>query len=166
MEKIALGWHERGIMTPEQARAMQTVYRQDMWKIMKAFGLNGRNPSNSEKKMMEKWLMQYGFELDVILEACDRTMLQIHDPSFPYTDKILKSWKDCGVKNRRDIEALDTAGRASKAEKMEKAENRGDRGANKPAARQNRFHNYQQRNTDYDSLVAQHDPLKAGSVTD
>ena len=166
MEKIALGWHERRVMPPEQARAMQTVYRQDMWKIMKAFGLNGRNPSNSEKKMMEKWLMQYGFELDVILEACDRTMLQIHDPSFPYTDKILKSWKDCGVKNRRDIEALDTAGRASKAEKMEKAENRGDRGANKPAARQNRFHNYQQRNTDYDSLVAQHDPLKAGSVTD
>ena len=142
---------------------LQTVYRQDMWKIMKAYGLNGRNPSNSEKKMMEKWLMQYGFDLDVILEACDRTMLQIHEPSFPYTDKILKSWKDCGVRTKRDIEALDTAGRSAKAEKAESP--RSER-STKPAARQNRFHNYQQRNTDYDSLIAQHDPLKAGNFAD
>ena len=163
MEKIAIGWHERQIRTPEQARMLQTVYRQDMWKIMKAYGLNGRNPSNSEKKMMEKWLMQYGFDLDVILEACDRTMLQIHEPSFPYTDKILKSWKDCGVRTKRDIEALDTAGRSAKAEKAESP--RSER-STKPAARQNRFHNYQQRNTDYDSLIAQHDPLKAGNFAD
>ena len=139
---------------------MQTVYRQDMWKIMKAFGLNGRNPSSSEKRMMEKWLMQYGFDLDVILAACDKTMLQIHDPSFPYTDKILKSWKDSGVRTKRDIEGLDAAARAAKAEKPETA--RGERSA-KPAARPNRFHNYQQRNTDYDSLIAQFDPLMVGT---
>lgn len=163
MEKIALGWHERQITSPEQARMLQTVYRQDMWKIMKAFGLNGRNPSSSEKKMMEKWLMEYGFDLDVILEACDKTMLQIHEPSFPYTDKILKSWKECGVRTKRDIETLDGAGRAAKAEKNDAASR--ERGA-KSSARQNRFHNYQQRNTDYDTLIAQHDPLKAGSRTE
>ncbi|MBQ8814814.1 MAG: DnaD domain protein [Lachnospiraceae bacterium] len=161
MEKIALGWHERGITTPEQAEAMQTIYRQDMWKIMKAFGLSGRNPGNSEKKMMEKWLMQYGFDTDVILDACDRTMRQIQKPSFEYTDRILKSWKDSGVRTRKDIEAMETAARAAKSEKTEAS--RTEKTV-RPTARPNRFHNYQQRNTDYDSLIAQHDPLTAGSA--
>lgn len=158
MEKIALGWHERGITTPEQAEAMQTIYRQDMWKIMKVFGLSGRNPGSSEKKMMEKWLMQYGFDTDVIQEACERTMRQIQKPSFEYADRILKSWKDSGVRAKKDIEGIEAAARASKTEKAEAVRTEK---APRAAARSNRFHNYQQRNTDYDSLIAQHDPLMA-----
>ncbi|MBQ4563101.1 MAG: DnaD domain protein [Lachnospiraceae bacterium] len=164
MEKIALEWHERGIKTPEQAEAMQTVYRQDMWKIMKAFGLTKRNPNNSEKKMMEKWLMQYGFDLDVIIEACDRTVFQIHEPSFPYADKILSSWKKSGVRTKSDIEQADQSGRLQREkERAERTAANTDR-AGKSSARPNRFHNYQQRDTDYDSLVAQNDPLMAEAI--
>lgn len=147
MEKIAIGWHERQITTPQQAEAMQTIYRQDMWKIMKAFGLGGRNPGNSEKKMMEKWLMQYGFDPDVILEACDRTMRQIQKPSFEYADRILASWKNAGVRTKKDIDVVEKAAREAKGEKT------------RPGTKTNRFHNYTQRNTDYDSLIARHDSL-------
>ena len=143
---------------------MQTVYRQDMWKIMKAFGLTKRNPNNSEKKMMEKWLMQYGFDLDVIIEACDRTVFQIHEPSFPYADKILSSWKKSGVRTKSDIEQADQSGRLQREkERAERTAANTDR-AGKSSARPNRFHNYQQRDTDYDSLVAQNDPLMAEAI--
>ncbi len=155
MEKIALGWHERNITTPEQARMLQTVCRPDMWKIMKAFGLNGRNPGSVEKAMMEKWLMQYGFDVNVVLEACDRTMRQIHQPSFEYADRILTAWKEGGVHTRSDIEKLEAAREARGVK--EKAD-RGER-AEKTVSRKNRFHNYQQRDTDYDTLIALHDPL-------
>lgn len=164
MEKIALEWHERRIETPEQAEAMQTVYRQDMWKIMKAFGLTKRNPNNSEKKMMEKWLMQYGFDLDVIIEACDRTVYQIHEPSFPYADKILSSWKKNGVRTKSDIEKADQAGRLLREKERAERSTAGTERTAKPAARPNRFHNYQQRDTDYDSLIAENDPLMAEAI--
>lgn len=158
MEKIALGWHERGIETPLQAKVLEDIHRQDMWRILKAFGISGRNPVASEKKMMEKWLMQYGFDLDVIVEACDRTVRQIHEPSFPYADKILKSWKDSGVQTKQDIGALDAAPRAAKS--TEKSEPVRNERTVRSTTRQNRFHNYQQRDTDYDSLIAQRDLLK------
>lgn len=160
MEKIAIGWHERQITTPQQAEAMQTIYRQDMWKIMKAFGLGGRNPGNSEKKMMEKWLMQYGFDSDVILEACDRTMRQIQKPSFEYTDRILASWKSAGVRTKKDIDAVEKAAREAKGEKAQTGF--ADK-AVRTGTKTNRFHNYTQRNTDYDSLIARHDALMTES---
>lgn len=161
MEKIALEWHERGVRTPAEAEAMQAIYRQDMWKIMKAFGLTKRNPNNSEKKMMEKWLMQYGFELDVIIEACDRTVYQIHEPSFPYADKILSSWKESGVRTKRDIEVLEQNGpRKREAAKKERAAERQTGAGSRP----NRFHNYQQRDTDYDSLIAKNDSLMEEAI--
>ena len=164
MEKIALEWHERGITTPEQAEAMQTLYRQDMWKIMKAFGLSRRNPNNSEKKMMEKWLMQYGFDVDVIVEACDRTIYQIHEPSFPYADKILGSWKKLGVRTKSDIEKADQAGRQQREKERADRGTSGSERTAKSVSKPNRFHNYQQRDTDYDALIAQNDPLMAEAI--
>lgn len=56
---------------------------------------------------MDKWLKDYGFSLEVISEACSRTMAAIHQPSFPYTDKILASWKKQGVKSLSDIQNTD-----------------------------------------------------------
>ncbi len=163
MEKIALEWHERGVKTPAEAEAMQAIYRQDMWKIMKAFGLTKRNPNNSEKKMMEKWLMQYGFDLDVIIEACDRTVYQIHEPSFPYADKILSSWKESGVRTKSDIAVLEQSGRQQR-ETAKKERAAAERSV-KTGSRPNRFHNYQQRDTDYDSLIARNDSLMEEAIS-
>ncbi len=59
---------------------------------------------------MDKWLKDYGFSLEVISEACSRTMAAIHQPSFPYTDKILASWKKQGVKSLNDIQSADRNG--------------------------------------------------------
>ena len=41
-------------------------------------------------------------------------MLATHNPSFEYTDKILKNWKNKKVTNIDDVKALDAAYEASK----------------------------------------------------
>ena len=37
----------------------------------------------------------------------NRTMNTIHQPSFDYTESILKSWMDKGVRDIADVKALD-----------------------------------------------------------
>lgn len=61
---------------------------------MKAFGINDRNPVQPELDYIEKWLGTYDFTLDLVLEACRRTMDRLHKPNFDYADKILQSWSE------------------------------------------------------------------------
>lgn len=42
---------------------------------------------------MDTWLKTYGFSMEIIQEACSRTVLQTGQASFQYTDKILEGWK-------------------------------------------------------------------------
>ena len=70
---------------------------------MKAFGLKGRNPGTEEQKLMRKWFGEYGFTKEIVLEACGRTLLRTHEPSFPYADRILADWHRAGVRTMEDI---------------------------------------------------------------
>ena len=45
--------------------------------------------------------------MDIILDACNRTINKIHQPSFKYADSILTKWNTLGVKSLPDISALD-----------------------------------------------------------
>ena len=57
---------------------------------------------------MDTWLKTYGFSMEIIQEACNRTVLQTGQASFQYTDKILEGWKKKEVQTLDDIQALDT----------------------------------------------------------
>ncbi len=140
LETVALSWHEKGLRTVEEAKAYSTGFTKDSFAVMKAFGLTDRRPGESEKDMIQKWFSVYGFTKDVVLEACNRTMSTIHSPSFRYADKILEQWQKAGVKSLNDVSKLDE----SRQKRPQKSGNR------KPA---NQFHNFEQRNTDYDAMV-------------
>lgn len=140
LETVALSWHEKGLLTVEAAKAYATGFSRDTFAVMKAFGLTDRKPGEAEKEIIKKWFSVYGFTKDVVLEACNRTLSTIHAPSFQYADKILEQWHKAGVKNLADVSRLDE----SRQKKIPKAKSR------KPA---NQFHNFEQRNTDYDSMV-------------
>lgn len=107
VEKVALSWHEKNIMTVEEARAYSRSFSKESFAVMKAMGLTGRNPADSEFELMEKWFRTYGFTKEIVVEACNRTIKTIHNPSFQYADRILSDWKDAGVRTMSDITALD-----------------------------------------------------------
>ncbi len=143
LETVAINWHEKGIRTVEEAKQYVTSYNKDTFAVMKAFGLGDRNPGSVELDMIQKWFKEYGFSKEIVVEACNRTLAAIHTPSFQYADKILSEWKKSGVRTVREIAALD-----------EKRENRA---AGKqpvaPKTGRNQFHNFEQRDTNYDAMV-------------
>lgn len=141
LETVALSWHEKGFRTVEQAKGYATGFTRDSFAVMKAFGLSERRPGDAELELIERWFQVYGFTREVVLEACNRTLGTIHSPSFRYADKILMQWKNAGVKNLKDVALLDQKRQAKPAKAQGRA---------MPA---NQFHNFEQRDTDYDSMV-------------
>ena len=163
METVAMSWHEKGIRTALEAKDYSASYNRDSFAVMKAFGINNRKPAAPEQKLMDKWFRDYGFSREVVLEACSRTITAIHNPSFQYADKILSDWQKAGIRGLTDIKDLDakrTAAREESGESREKRLQKYDSGVS--SARQgsgarknssNQFHNFKQRDTDYDALV-------------
>lgn len=107
IEKVAISWHEQGIKTVKQAKSCSQVYNTACYSVLNAYGIKNRAPVDAEISYIRKWTQEYAFSLDIILEACRRTMQTIHNPSFEYTDSILKKWFGKKVRSLKDVEALD-----------------------------------------------------------
>ena len=146
MEKVALSWASQGINTVELAKASSDTYNQTCYPVLKAFGISGRNPGNDEKAFIIKWTNSYGFTMDVIVEACNRTINNTGKQSFKYADSILTKWHNKGVKNLTDVKNLDALHIAATNKKVNST----------PKVdyvnRKNSFNSFDQRNIDYDAL--------------
>lgn len=146
MRKVALAWAEAGITSVQQARQESTLYNRNYFTIMNAFGIKGRNPAEAEQQLMSRWLNEFDFPLEIILEACKRTILQTHQPNFSYADRILEQWHKSGVRSPADIERLDI----KRMQEQKKA------AAKQPqTAKTNRFNNFSQREYNYSQLEKQ-----------
>ena len=145
METVALNWHQKRLVTVEEAKAYSASFNKDSFAVMKAFGLNNRRPADTEKRFIETWFGAYGFSREVVLEACNRTIEATHTPSFAYANKILSVWKKAGVKNLSDVEDLDMIRQKQEKEKGEEKK--------KKSKAVNHFHNFEQSSTSYDSLM-------------
>lgn len=142
IQKVALAWHEQGIQTVTQAKSSSALYNKNCYSVLNAYGIKGRAPAATEIAYIRRWNEEYGFALDIILEACNRTMSTIHQPSFSYTDTILKKWFDKKVHSLKDVHALDEEYLKGKEQKK-KAVSRAN--AQKTVAKPNKFNNFDER---------------------
>lgn len=106
IEKVAVNWAEEGIKTPLDASTYASRYDRNVYTIMNALG-KGSNPTSTEVDFIKRWYNEWGFSIEVILEACERTVLATDKHRFEYADKILSSWKKDGVHHKADIEKID-----------------------------------------------------------
>lgn len=146
MRKVALAWAEAGITTVMQAKQETNLYNKNFFTIMNAFGIKGRNPALPEQEFMSRWINEYRFPMEIILEACGRTIRQTHQPNFQYTDKILEQWHRKNVHSLADIEKLDIQRLQEQKKAAEKPQQK---------ATNNRFNNFTQREYDYSQLEKQ-----------
>ena len=106
LNKIAQSWHEMKITTLEQAQHYITM-NEDKWvkirHILKYLGINNTEIMKPQEKMLEKWIVDYGFTLDVIEEACNRCFKRLNRAEFKYIDGILSNWNK---NNLRTLEAI------------------------------------------------------------
>ena len=145
MEKVALSWHEQGITSPKDAQNASRKYDKIVYTIMKSLGKN-TNPAPKELEYINKWTKEYGFLLDVIQEACDKTVLTTDKNRFAYADGILKKWYEAGVHHKADIPAADAA------YKRAQTNNQSARGN---IISKNKFNNFKQNDYDFDQLEQQ-----------
>ena len=134
MEKIVQDWADKDVRTLEAAQK-QIQYFKEQYPVMKALGLSGRRPSETEQQYINRWLHEYQSAPELITEAASRTLKKTGKASFPYMDGILKNWHENRLKTLEDVRRADTGFAGRKAS--------GTRGA---------FHTYSSAGSDYDQI--------------
>jgi len=137
IEKVALSWAEQGITTPREAQLASKKYDKTVYTIMKSLGKSA-SPAPKELEYINKWTKEYGFLLDVIQEACDKTVMTTDTHRFAYADGILTKWYQAGIRHKADIAALDAP-----AKRPVKSA---------PKSSNNRFNSFAQNSYDFDQL--------------
>lgn len=142
-EKTAIAWHEEGICTLQDAKSRSGRYDHTVYEIMKLLGLSNA-PTPFEADFFHKWLSDYAFPMDIIKEACRRTVSNTQTKRVEYTDGILANWKKSGVVSLSDIAGLDAAHEKELTAKKS--------GKEKPAGARSSFNNHKQQKYDFNAL--------------
>ena len=150
IKAVGISWFENNIKNVDQAKRETVGYGKNSYKIMRALGINNRGPATSEETLIKKWLNEYGFSMDIIIEACNRTIAATHQPSFEYVDKILDNWKERDVHHLRDLVPLDNAHKANKEKKVE-----AKLASQNSTSKIDNRNNFESRSYDMDSLEKQ-----------
>lgn len=141
IEKVAIAWAEEGITTPKEAELSSSKYNKNIYSIMNMLGKTN-SPTPKEVEYITRWTSEYGFSNDIILEACERTVLATDKHRFEYAEGILSNWKRQNVHHKADIHKIDD---------LYQMKRRG--AANKSAsANTNKFNQFAQNNYDFDAL--------------
>ncbi len=146
IRKVGLEWHKAGITTVKDAKENSSIIRKEYYSVLNALGISGRKPVPAEMEAVDRWMNTYGFELPLILEACRRTVANTGGSSFAYTEGILSNWKKQNIHSMKDVQAEDDRYQASRKKKTASEKEPARGGA------PNRFHNFHQRDYDYDQL--------------
>ena len=141
IEKVAISWADANITTPQQAQQQTAKYDKETYHVMNALGKNNQ-PTPKEAEYIKRWYHIYGFTSDVILEACERTVMATDTNRFKYADKILSSWKSFGVHHKADIAKADAAFASRKKTTV----------AQPLVSDKNKFNHFKQNDYDFDAL--------------
>lgn len=145
-KKIVIDWFNRGIKTVEDvAEHYETnnrrYYQYD--KIMKSLGHLGAI-TDGQKQMIDKWIDEYEFSMEVILEGC---LMAGKGPNMSpnYLETIFKNWYDEGVRTVQD--AKNVSETRSEKQKEERVKTYATNKRTHDVS--NRFHNFEQRTDSY-----------------
>lgn len=148
IEKVALNWYQMEIRSREEAKSYLAQYSPYMSAILKTFGFSGRTLAPVEQEYVKRWFKEYGFDIELVKEACSRTIKATGSASFPYADKILSGWKKAGVRSLKDVEELDKKRQISRPGGTDRT-----REPIKKSTGTNRFKNFEERSYNYEDYV-------------
>ena len=140
---IIRNWYDQGITSVEAFQEHlkatdEKYYRYEQ--IMKHLGYGNRLPSQGEIKVINKWFEEYEFTMEMVLRGCENSK-KTSNPSINYIDGVLSSWYHKGIKTPDEIDEKD--------KKPERKEHKRDKTERRPRAVKTRFHNFEQRTSNY-----------------
>lgn len=109
MKTVASDWMERGINSIELAEEQVVLLNEinDAEKrFRKKFDINS-TLSKQQRELIQKWIINYSFNDEMIEEAYELTLNGTGKLSFKYMDKILTDWYSKGVKSKQALESVE-----------------------------------------------------------
>ena len=107
IQAVAESWFKNNIKTfndldkyYEKQEKLNTLQKT----ISKKLGIS-RNLSQYEESYIEKWNIDYGYNLDIIEIALKKTTSKAN-PNFDYLDKLLTDWHDRNFKTTNDVQTF------------------------------------------------------------
>lgn len=85
------------------------------YKIKKIFGITARAFTKKEKALIEKWLSEYNYDVEIIEKAYELTIDSTQNPSLPYAGAIMERWHSEGFSTLEQIEKNIEDNKKSKA---------------------------------------------------
>ena len=152
IEKVALAWDKEGIRSAEAARDYVSNNRREYYDVMKALGITNRALTPADISIMDKWMKDWAFPREIILEACRRAVLKTSSPTLAYTDGILAGWHEQGAATMEEIDRLDSLHEMTADRRKNETRTPAQKPRKKPAGN---FYNFEQRSYDYKKLEAQ-----------
>ncbi len=150
IESVATEWSGAGVKSLASAKKLTRHVPKEMKEVMEALGFApDRQPVEAEVAYVRRWTESYGYGMDIIREACNRTVLATGKPSIRYANGIIKGWHDAKVTKPEDIAALDEQFRSRNTGDAHTA---GKKTGTKKASA-GKFHNFSERKYDYDELM-------------
>jgi len=104
MASVVKGWTADGLNTADAISAHLQEVDQRFYqyrRVLKALGFN-RNATEAEKRMMDGWFDEMGYNMERVLEACTKTV-GISSPNFSYVNKVLENWKNQAENRGSDV---------------------------------------------------------------
>jgi len=143
IQTVAEAWSNSKIKTYNDLENYFQKY-ENMSKIKKSIAkkLGRYTPfTQFEEAYIEKWILDYGYNLDIINIALKKTTSKAN-PSFDYIDKLISDWHERSLKTSAEIENyMQTIKKQTKNIKE--------------LAKQTNYNNYEQRHYDnFDSLYS------------
>lgn len=108
MEKTAVDWVEKGILTSEAASDYLSYYN-NYGQILKFFGVSERSATAPERNYMDKWIKEWSLSMELIETAAKRTVENTGKAAFSYCNKILETWHNAGYKTMKEVENAEAA---------------------------------------------------------
>lgn len=113
IHETALLWARHNVTSVRDVKALpkEKPKASDLYikQVQDAMGLSSRSLNDKEQDLISDWQHDYDFSLDLVREACHRTIANTHQPSFGYADKVLKNWYSKGIKTMEGVSADDAS---------------------------------------------------------
>lgn len=113
IEQTAIRWYEAGIVNIKQAKSFQQAQRFSVdqntsIEIMRLLGKQGL-PAKKEQEYINRWIVECAYSMELIEEACNRTVMKTDTNRFSYANSILESWRNESIRSLKELNAAEAA---------------------------------------------------------
>lgn len=136
VKAVATKLAEKEIRRPEQHKRLN--FENTLNTVRSILGIQNKFPYQRDE--VERWIFEYDFSQNIIIEACNKVVKGEYKRPFNTTKEIIEDWHSKNVKTLEDIRKLDEEHKAESAENA-RIENASKKYADRS---KNRFNDFNQ----------------------